>query len=114
MPGIQFGSQIDMNGLKVTELAAGTVSTDAVNLGQLDALYGGFTATIGDGVASTFNLNHGLALANKNAFVIRVAEVSSGAAYLAEDIGVDVNNASVTFSFIPTSGQFFVAILPVR
>lgn len=113
MAGVQFGQQIDMNGLKITELAAGTVTTDAVNLSQL-ASFDGFTTTVGDGIASTFNINHALALADKNAFVVRVAEVTSGAEIAVENVGVDVNNSSVTFGFVPTSGQYFVAILPVR
>lgn len=114
MPGVQFGQQIDMNGLKITELAPGVAATDAVNVSQLSAFADGFSATIGDGVASTFNLNHALALTNKNDFVIRVAEVSSGTEYMVENVGVDLNNASVTFGFVPTAGQFRVAIAPVR
>lgn len=114
MPGVQFGQQIDMNGLKITELAAGTDPTDAVNVSQLSATVDGFTATIGDGVATTFNINHGLNLTTMNDFVARVAEVSSGAEYLAEVTGVDVDNATVSFGFVPAAGQFRVAILPVR
>lgn len=114
MAGVQFGQQIDMNGHKITEGAAATAPTDFVILSQLTALTDGFTATIGDGVASTFNLAHNLNLADKNDFVIRVAEVSSGASYMVEEIGVDVDNATVTFGFVPTAGQFRVAILPVR
>jgi hypothetical protein len=111
---VQIGQQLDMNSNKITELAAGTAPTDAVNLSQLTAFADGFAATIGDGVASSFNLNHGLALANKNDFVIRVAEVASGQEYLVDTVGVDLNNASVTFGFVPTAGQFRVAIAPVR
>lgn len=114
MPGVQFGQQIDMNGLKITELAPGTAPTDAVNVSQLVAVTDGFAQNIGDGVASTFNVAHGLALGNKNDYVVRVAEVTSGAEYLVENIGVDLNTVTVTFSFVPTAGQFRVAILPVR
>lgn len=117
MPGVQFGQQIDMNGNKITEGAAATNPTDFVILSQLTAvssLYDGFAANIGDGVASTFVVNHALALANKNDFIARVAEVSSGAEYEVEVIGTDLNNATITFGFIPTAGQFRVAINPVR
>lgn len=103
-----------MNGLKITELAPGVASTDAVNVSQLSAFADGFGATIGDGIALTFNVNHALALPNKNDFVARVAEVTSGAEYHVEVIGVDLNNATVTFGFIPTAGQFRVSIAPVR
>ncbi len=116
MAGIQFGQQLDLNTNKITELAPGTAGTDAVNLDQLDAVAGGlgFTATVGDGVALTFNLNHALDLDDKNAFVIRVAEVASGAEINVENVGVDADNATVTFGVAPTSDQYFVAILPVR
>jgi hypothetical protein len=113
MSGVQFGQQVDMNGNKITEGGAATNPTDFVILSQLDS-FGGFTTTVGDGVASTFNINHALALADKNAFLIRVGEVSSGAEYNVENVGVDLNNLTVTFGFAPTAGQFFVAILPVR
>ena len=114
MPGVQFGQQIDMNGFKITELAPGVAGTDAVNVSQLGAFADGFAATIGDGVATSFNINHALALSNKNDFVIRVSEVTSGQEYMVDVVGVDLNNASVTFGFVPTAGQFRVSINPVR
>lgn len=114
MPGVQFGSQIDMNGFKVTELGPGTAPTDAVNVSQLTASAPqGFAQTIGDGTNSTFTVNHGFALPDKNDFVARVAEVTSGATYLVEVVGVDANNISVTFGFTPTTGQFRVSVVPV-
>lgn len=114
MAGVQFGSQIDMNGNKITEGAAGTDPTDFVIVSQLAAASPqGFTATVGDGTASTFNLNHGFNLANKNDFIARVAEVTSGQEYMVEVVGVDADNASVTFGFVPAVGQFRVAMVPV-
>lgn len=114
MSGVQFGQQIDMNGLKITELAPGVAATDAVNVSQLSAFADGFAVNVGDGVASTFNINHALALSNKNDFVARVAEVTSGNEYLVEINGVDLNNATVVFGFVPTANQFRVSIAPVR
>ena len=114
MPGVQFGQQIDMNGLKITELAPGTNPTDAVNLSQLQAFADGFTQLVGDGVAVTFPVNHGFALTDKDDFVARVAEVSSGQEYMVEVVGVTVNQLSVTFGFVPTANQFRVSVLPVR
>lgn len=114
MPGVQFGQQIDMNGLKITELAPGTAPTDAVNVSQLGAFADGFATNVGDGIASTFNINHALALTNKNDFTIRVGEVVSGAEIETENVGVDLNNVTVTFGFVPTAGQYRVAINPVR
>ena len=114
MPGVQFGQQIDMNGFKITELAPGVAPADAVNVSQLTAFSDGFAVNVGDGVASSFNIVHSLALANKNDFILRVGEVSTGAEYMIENIGVDVNTVTVSFGFVPTAAQFRVAILPVR
>ena len=114
MPGIQVGQQFDMNGNKITELAAGTNPTDAVNLSQITALTDGFTQTIGDGIASTFTITHNLALANKDDFVLRVAEIATGASYLVEEASIGVNSLSVTFGFIPGANTYRVAVLPVR
>lgn len=114
MPGVQFGQQIDMNGFKVTELAPGTNPTDAVNLSQLTAFSDGFTQNIGDGALSTFTVTHNLALANKDDYIVRVAEVATGAEYLVENSSIGVNSISINFGFIPTLNQFRVAILPVR
>lgn len=114
MAGIQFGQQLDLNGNKITELAAGTNPTDAVNLSQLTAFADGYATTIGDGVASTFTITHNLALANKDDYVIRVAETATGASYLVEDASIGVNSLSVTFGFVPAANTFRVAVLPVR
>lgn len=114
MPGVQFGQQIDMNGMKITELAPGTVGTDAVNLSQLQAFADGVSQLVGDGALSTFTVTHNFALANKDDFVARVAEVASGQEYMVEVVGVNVNSISVTFGFVPASNTFRVSVLPVR
>lgn len=111
MAGVQFGQQIDMNGLKVTELGPGTVGTDAVNLNQLTAnAPQGFSATIGDGAASTFNVVHSL---NTTDVMAQVFEVSTGDAWLVEISTSGVNAIDVTFGFVPTAGQFRVQVIPV-
>lgn len=111
MPGVQFGQQIDMNGNKVTELAPGTNPTDAVNLSQLTAASPqGFSATVGDGVASTFNVVHSLATTD---VMIQVYEVSSGDVWIVETSTSGVNAVDVTFGFVPTAGQFRVQVIPV-
>lgn len=114
MPGVQFGQQIDMNANKITELAAGTNPTDAVNLSQLTAFADGFAQTIGDGVLSTFTITHNLALANKDDYVIRIAEIATGAEYLVENTSIGINSLSVSFATIPALNTYRVAILPVR
>lgn len=111
MPGVQFGQQIDMNSNKVTELAPGTNPTDAVNLSQLTASAPqGFSATIGDGVASTFNVVHSL---NTTDVMAQVFEVATGDAWLVEISTSGVNAIDVTFGFVPTAGQFRVQVIPV-
>lgn len=114
MPGVQFGQQIDMNANKITELAAGTNPTDAVNLSQLTAFADGFAQTVGDGILSTFTITHNLALANKDDYVIRIAEIATGAEYLVENTSIGVNSLSVSFATIPALNTYRVAILPVR
>lgn len=114
MAGVQFGQQIDMNGNKITEVAAGTNPTDAVNLSQLTAFADGYATTIGDGVATTYTITHNLALSNKDDYVIRVSEIASGAEYLVENTSIGVNSLSVTFATPPALNTYRVAVLPVR
>lgn len=114
MAGVQFGQQIDMNSNKITEGAAATAPTDFVILSQLTSATNGFAQTIGDGVASTFTITHNLALADKDDFILRVAEIATGAGYLVEDASIGVNSLSVTFSFVPLLNTYRVAVLPVR
>lgn len=114
MSGVQFGQQIDMNNNKITELAPGVAGTDAVNVNQLNAFADGFSQLVGDGALSTFTITHNFALANKDDFVTRVAEVSSGQEYNVEVTSIGINSLSVSFGFIPTLNQFRVSVLPVR
>jgi len=111
MPGVQFGQDIDMNANSVTELAPGVAGTDAVNMNQLLAVTPqGFSATIGDGVASTFNVVHSLATTD---IMVQVFEVASGDQWIVETSTNGVNSVDVTFGFVPTSGQFRVQVIPV-
>jgi len=111
MPGVQFGQQIDMNGNKITELAPGTAGTDAVNVNQLNAAGPqGFSATIGDGAASTFNVVHSL---NTTDVVVQVFDVANGDYWITEVSTSGVNAVDVTFGFVPTAGQFRVQVVPV-
>lgn len=111
MPGVQFGQQLDLNGNKITELAPGVAGTDAVNVNQLTAnAPQGFSATVGDGVASTFNVVHSLATTD---VMIQVFEVSSGDQWIVETSTNGANAVDVTFGFIPTAGQFRVQVIPV-
>lgn len=111
MSGVQFGQQIDMNGNKITEGAAATAPTDFVILSQLTASAPqGFSATIGDGVASTFNVVHGLATTD---VMIQVYDVANGDQWLTEASTNGANSVDITFGFIPTANQFRVQVIPV-
>lgn len=111
MSGVQFGQQADMNGFKVTEMAPGTNPTDAVNLSQLtSASPQGFSATIGDGIASTFNVVHSL---NTTDVMVQVFDVANGDQWFTEVSTSGVNAVDVTFGLIPTVGQFRVQVVPV-
>jgi hypothetical protein len=113
MAGVQFGQQIDMNNLKVTELAPGTNPTDAVNLSQLTAATGGFVADIGDGINSTLTVVHGFVLNDPNDFIARVGEVATGQEINVDVTAVDTSTVSVTFGFVPALDAYRIAILPV-
>lgn len=114
MPGVQFGQQIDMNGLKITELAPGVAGTDAVNVSQLNAFADGFSVLVGDGVAVTYTVTHNFALANKDDFIARVSEVATGAEYNVEVTSVNANSFTVTFGVAPASNAYRVSTIPVR
>jgi hypothetical protein len=114
MPGVQFGTQIDMNGFKVTEVAPGTAPTDAVNVSQLTAnAPQGFAQDVGNGVATSFNLVHGFNLPNKEDFIAKVTRNSDGIEFMVEVASVDVNTISVTFGVAPASNAYRVSVVPV-
>ena len=111
MSGVQFTSQIDMNGFKVTELSPGTSGTDAVNVNQLTSSSPqGFAADLGDGVNSTFTVSH-----NFSSFdvIVQMYEVSTGAEIFADVKLAAEDDVSVTFGSIPTVGQYRVLVIPV-
>lgn len=111
MPGVQFGQDIDMNGNSITELAPGVAATDAVNVSQLTASAPqGFSATVGDGVASTFNVVHSLATTD---VMVQVYDVANGDQWITEVSTNGANAVDVTFGFTPTAGQFRVQVIPV-
>jgi len=111
MPGVQFGQQLDLNNNKITELAPGTAGTDAVNVNQLTAgSPQGFSANVGDGVASTFNVVHSL---NTTDVLIQVYEVATGDQWFVETSTSGVNAIDVTFGFVPTTDQFRAQVIPV-
>jgi hypothetical protein len=111
MPGVQFGQQIDMNGNAITELAAGVDPTDAVNVSQLTAVSPqGFAVTIGDGVATSFPIAHGLGTED---IITVVYDTATGADILVEVVRTDPNTVTVTFGTAPAAGAYRVLVIPV-
>lgn len=111
MPGVQFGQQIDMNNFKITELAPGVAGTDAVNVNQLNAsTYSGFSASIGDGVATFFDVVHNL---NTTDVIIAVYETATGHDVWTDPNRIDVNTVRVSFGSVISTNSHRVVILPV-
>jgi len=118
---IDLTGQIDMNGSKIVSLGNGTLSSDAVNLGQVEALVagiglfkGGYNATTG----LTVNLGAGngsldgtanIALDQGDFFVVTVA----GGAFYTETLEVGdmiYANQAITANSNPGIGVYTVVI----
>lgn len=111
MSGVQFGQQIDMNGFKITELAPGVAGTDAVNVSQLTAsTYAGFATSVGDAVATSFNVVHNLGTLD---VVVAVYEVATGHDVMTDVSRVDANTVSVAFGSVIALNSHRVVVLPV-
>ncbi|MER5705993.1 hypothetical protein [Streptomyces sp. NPDC002122] len=111
MPGVQFGQQIDMNGFKVTELAPGTVGTDAVNLNQLNASSPqGFAQDVGDGVATAYVVTHNF---NTDDVVTVVFDKATKQDVMVEVLRSSLNAVTVTFGTPPALNAYRVLVLPV-
>lgn len=87
---------------------------------RLDALEGApsgsrsMTATIGDAAASSFNIDHGWALANKNKVDVQVVNTTTGATEIANVSRTTVNRVVVAFgSYVPAAGEFLVLLREV-
>lgn len=98
---------------------AATVSAALADLdGRLDVVEGGgarsLSQLVGDGVASTFTVTHGWALANKNLVRVEIVEVASGETVLASVARPDANSVTVTFgTHVPTANQYVVLLSEV-
>jgi hypothetical protein len=104
-----FFTNLDMNQNRVRDAADAVLPKDYVTLDQLNAAVGSFSATFGDGVATTFNIVHGL---NTEDFVWEVYEISSG-----DSVGVGLsrnglNSVDVTMNPAPALNAFRIVIIP--
>lgn len=111
MSGVQFVQQIDMNGNKITELAAGVAGTDAVNVSQLAGLGPqGFATSIGNGVLTTFTVTH--SLSNFDVMVM-VYDNGTGEFVYPGIVRSAEDDVQITFGVAPTTDQYRVLVLPV-
>lgn len=110
MPGVQFNNDIDLNGFKVTELAAGTNPTDGVNVSQLNASAPrGFKQTVGDGTALTYTITHNLATLDVQ---VQVYRLSDGATVFVDVARTGTNAVTVTFGAAPAANSYRVLVIP--
>lgn len=106
-----FFTNLDLNGNRVRDAADGVLAKDYVTLDQLNAAVGSFAATFGDGVATTYNIVHGLGTED---FVWEVYEVATG-----DSVGVGlsrdgVNAVDVTMNPAPALNAFRLVIVPAQ
>lgn len=98
-----------------------TVTTQLGGLDtRLDALEGApagsrqMTATIGNGVASSFNIDHNWALANKNKVAVEVVDTIDGATVIANVVRSTTNRVVVSFgTAVPAASQYLVMLREV-
>jgi hypothetical protein len=111
MAGVQFGNQIDMNGLPITELAPGVAGTDAATVSQLAAAAPqGFAQDVGDGVTSAFTVTHGF---NTLDVMVEVFEKATGHSVLVDVQRSSANAVVVTFGTVIASASHRVLVVPV-
>ena len=106
---IPYYTDLDLNGNRTRDAADAVLPQDYVTLAQMTAFVNGFSATFGDGVATTFNIVHSL---NSEDLVTKIREVASGDTV---EMGVStngVNAVDITANPAPTAGQFRITIVP--
>lgn len=106
-----FFTNIDMNTNRVRDAADGVLPKDYVTLDQLNAAVTSFSATFGDGVATTYNIVHNLGTED---FVWEVYEISSG-----DSVGVGlsrngINAVDVAVNPAPALNAFRIVIVPAQ
>lgn len=108
---LNYFDNLDIHNNRVRNAADAALPQDYVTLAQLSgATDNGFAATIGDGVATTYNVVHGL---NSTDVLIQVIELASG-----DVVGVGmstngVNSVDITFAVAPATNTFRVLVLRV-
>jgi hypothetical protein len=106
-------SNYDMNENGIHNLADGTADQDAATYKQVKAVIASMlkkvTATIGDGTSTAFSITHNL---NTQDISVQIRETTAPYNFVTATIqATDVNAVTITFSSIPTNGQYKVIIL---
>lgn len=114
-------ADVNFNAKKITNLASGTVSTDGVNKGQMDAAISAATtglgtgtvkkyaATItGDGTKTAFAVGHGL---NNSDTQVYVRDGSDGSLMLVDAVATDANTVTLNFSPPPVGGKTYRVVI---
>lgn len=108
---IQYFDNQDLNGNRTRDAGDAILPQDYVTLSQLNtATTIGFSATIGDGVATTYNVVHNLGTTD---VLVQVQEVVSG-----DVVGVGastngLNSVDLTFAVAPAVNSFRVLVVQV-
>jgi hypothetical protein len=107
-----FFTNLDMNQNRVRDAADAVLGKDYVTLDQLTAASPtSFSATFGDGVATTYNIVHSLGTED---LVWDVYEIATG-----DSVGVGFSRAGanavdITMNPAPASNAFRVVIVPAQ
>lgn len=110
-------ADLNINAKKLTNVASGAVSTDAVNKGQMDtaisnAVTGLGTGTVkkyaatitGDGTKTSFAVSHGLNNADTQVYV---RDGSDGSLFLVDAVSSDANTVTLNFSSAPANAKTY-------
>lgn len=84
------------------DISGGVISVDS------DVVPGKYSATIGDGVATTITVTHNL---NTKDVVVSVREVSGDAMVIADVVANSANTVQITFATAPTTGQYRATVV---
>lgn len=105
-------TNLDMNGNRVRDASDGVLAKDYVTLDQLTAITPqGYAQNIGDGVATSFNIVHGLGTTDVGVFVRETT--LPGAAAIVGYSTVDANTVQVTMFPAPAANAYRVLVIPV-
>lgn len=105
-------TNLDLNGNRVRDASDGVLAKDYVTVDQLTAATPqGYSQDIGDGVATSFNVVHGLGTLDVDVTVRESAPPRNGAI-----VGwsvVDANTVQVTMFPAPAANAYRVSVIPV-